>query len=71
LECLNNLKIKKMVSKKEIERGSAHIYIDMRKGNITVYHGDNMKSILFQIKNAEDGSWDKIWRTIRSLKSVK
>ena len=60
-----------MATKKQIETGSAHIYIDMKGGNITVYHGNDMKTILFQVKNVEEGSWDAIWKTIRSLKSVK
>ena len=60
-----------MATKKQVERGSAHIYLDLSKGNITLYHGDNMKRILFQVKNAEEGSWDKIMKTIRSIKSVK
>ena len=59
-----------MATKKKIEQGSAHIYINLSKGDITVYHGDK-KRILFQVKNAEDGSWDKIWKAIRSIKSVK
>lgn len=60
-----------MITKKQIEKGSAHMYIDLRSGNITVYHGENKKTILFQVKNAENGSYDKIWKTLRSLKSVK
>jgi hypothetical protein len=59
-----------MTTKKQIARGSASIFITKQNGNITVYHGsDGVK--LFEIKNVEEGSWDKIWKTIHSLKSVK
>jgi len=60
-----------MATKKQIETGSAHIYIDLKDGNINVYHGDDMKTLLFQVKNVEQGSWDSIWKTLRSIKSVK
>lgn len=55
--------------KKKIEKGSASIKIDLDNGNITVYHGED-EDVLHKIINAEDGSWDKIWELLRSIKSV-
>lgn len=56
--------------KKQVEPGAASIKIKLSKGNIIVYHGTD-KTILEKIENAEEGSWDKIWKTIRNLKSVE
>ena len=60
----------------EKERGEASIFIELKDGDITVYHGTegkniegrgNGKAILKEIKNAKAGSWDKIWGTLLSL----
>ncbi len=52
-----------------IEPGSASIHIDLEHGKIIVKHGTH-DVILKEIDNAEEGSWDKIWDAINSIKSV-
>lgn len=61
----------------EKERGEASIFIELKDGDITVYHGTegqnregrgNGKAILKEIKNAKAGSWDKIWKVLEDLK---
>jgi len=52
----------------EIEKGSAEFKVTLSDGNITITR--NSGHILHEIKDAEEGSFDKIWETIRSLKSV-
>jgi hypothetical protein len=59
-----------MSDKKQIERGSAHVYMILVDGNISVYHGDDMSTLLYEVKNVEEGSWNKIWEAIRNIKSV-
>jgi len=54
---------------KNIERGEASFIADLTDGTITITHGTD-KVILFQAKNAKEGSWDKIWETIKSIESV-
>jgi hypothetical protein len=58
------------MNKPKIEAGAAHFSADLSGGTITVRHGTT-NEILRQIKNAEAGSWDKIWNAIRAIKSVK
>ena len=53
-----------------IEAGAASIHIELSGGNIVVKHGTD-GSVLKEIKNAEAGSWDKLWDTINSIESVK
>ena len=53
-----------------IEAGAASILIDLEGGNIVVKHGTD-GTVLKEIKNAEAGSWDKLWEGIDSIKSVK
>jgi len=51
-----------------MEKGQASILIKLEDGNITVIHGtDNV--VLLDIPNVEVGAWDKIWETLRNLKS--
>lgn len=53
------------------ERGEASILIELKDGNITVWHGTEdkeHKTPLLEIPNAKAGSWDKIWKTLKSLK---
>lgn len=54
----------------ELERGAASIFIELGNSNITVYHGTD-KDTLLEIKKAPAGSWDKIWRALRSIKGKK
>jgi hypothetical protein len=60
---------------KEVAKGSAALYVELKDSNISVYHGDsywlkaNAKTFIF-IKNAIDGSWNEIWDSIRSIKST-
>lgn len=58
--------------KKEIikERGEASIFIELKKGDITVYHGTDGKgkTVLLKKEKVASGSWDKIWKTLNSLK---
>tara|TARA_B100001173_G_scaffold177490_1_gene153286 strand:+ start:1914 stop:2141 length:228 start_codon:yes stop_codon:yes gene_type:complete len=52
-----------------IESGSASIRVDLEHGKIIVKHGTH-DVILKEIDNVEEGSWDKIWDAINSIKSV-
>ncbi len=52
-----------------IDAGAASITISLEDGNISVHHHEG--PLLLEVKNAEAGSWDKIWETLRSLKSKK
>jgi hypothetical protein len=60
---------------KEIEKGSASLYVELKDSNISVYHGDsywlktNFDSLIL-IENAANGSWNEIWDTIKSIKST-
>lgn len=60
---------------KEIEKGSASLYVELKDSNINVYHGDsyllkaNFDSLIL-IENAANGSWNEIWDTIKSIKST-
>lgn len=56
--------------KPKVERGAASIFIQLSNGKITVTHGTAAVT-LHEIKNAQSGSWDKIWKTIRAIKSVE
>ncbi len=50
------------------ETGEASIRIELRSGNITVWHGtEDNGTPLLEILNAKAGSWDKIWETLNSL----
>ena len=49
------------------ERGHASIFVELKDGVITVYHG-TAKEILAQW-TANTGDWDKIWETINKLKA--
>ncbi len=49
--------------KKILEEGAAHMFIELKKGYITVYHGKG-KEVLFK-KHAKKGDWNKIWRAIK------
>lgn len=51
-----------------IDAGNASITITLEDGCISVYHHEG--PLLLEVENAEDGSWDKIWETLHSLKSV-
>ena len=51
------------------ESGAASLKIEMSDGNITVIHGTD-DVVLHKIENAKQGSWNKLWETIKSLKSV-
>ena len=53
-----------------IESGSASIHIDLTYGKIIIKHGTH-GTILKEIDNVEEGSWNKIWETLHSIKSVK
>ncbi|MBC8146506.1 MAG: hypothetical protein H8E98_00805 [Bacteroidetes bacterium] len=54
---------------KNIELGAASIFIELKKGKITVRHG-NCRTILKQIDNCKAGSWDKIWNSISNIESI-
>jgi hypothetical protein len=57
-------------AKKQTEKGEASILIELKKGDITIYHGDQ-GDILLEKKNVEGGSWDKIWDTLKAIKENK
>ena len=51
------------------EMGEASILIELVDGNIIVKHGTEDNGIpLLVKKNVKIGSWDKIWKTLNSLK---
>lgn len=52
-----------------IEKGASSMLIELEDGNITVTHGTD-KAVLFEVINAEKGSWDALWKAIFKLKSV-
>lgn len=56
--------------KQTVEKGAASIVIELENGKITVTHGTAAVT-LHEVENAQAGSWDKIWKTIRALKSVE
>jgi hypothetical protein len=58
----------------DIERGGAHMYIELKDSDIVVYHGDAFKIYknakpMFVINSAKKGSWDELWQSIRSIQS--
>lgn len=61
------------------QKGSAHLYVKLSNGDITVYHGDDVRQFrkldederLFLQKNVRKDSWDKVYNTLMNLKSVK
>ena len=46
--------------------GSAHLYIDLSQGILTIKHGTT-KEILLQRK-ARKGTWENIWRVLQCNK---
>jgi hypothetical protein len=54
----------------EVEIGRAAMIIELINGNIIVRHGSATDEVLLEINDAEAGSWDKIWKTLRNLKSI-
>jgi len=54
----------------KVEDGSASFHADLTDGTLTIKHGSSGR-ILHKVKNVKKGSWDKIWETILSIKSVK
>lgn len=56
--------------KQELEKGGAGIKIVLSDSTITVYHSDD-NSILHEVKQVPEGSWNKIWEAIREIKSAK
>jgi hypothetical protein len=54
----------------ETEIGRAGMIIELINGNIIVKHGSATDEVLLEINDAEAGSWDKIWNTLRNLKSI-
>jgi hypothetical protein len=56
-----------------VERGSAHIYITKTNGEYKVYHGSDVTlrknaKPLYTSENNPEGTWDKIWSTLRGSK---
>jgi len=67
-------KVSKMETGGDIERGGAHMYIELKDSDIVVYHGDAFKIYknakpMFVINSAKKGSWDELWQSIRSIQS--
>lgn len=67
-------KVSKMETGGDIERGGAHMYIELKDSDIVVYHGDAFKIYknakpMFVISGAKKGSWDELWQSIRSIQS--
>jgi hypothetical protein len=57
----------------DVERGSAHIYITKTNGEYKVYHGSDVTlrknaKPLYISKDNPEGTWDKIWSTLRGSK---
>ena len=57
----------------DVERGSAHIYITKTNGEYKVYHGSDVSlrknaKPLYTSENNPEGTWDKIWSTLRGSK---
>lgn len=59
-----------MDTQQKIETGAASVLIELSAGTVTVKHGADDTTILLQIKNAEQGSWNKIWNALSSIKST-
>ena len=52
------------------ETGEASILIELKDGNIIVWHGTEDKEHRYPLlkkKQVEAGSWDKIWETLQAL----
>jgi len=52
------------------ETGQASILIELKDSNIAVKHGDD-KTVLLEKKNVEIGSWNRIWKTLKDLKTIE
>lgn len=52
--------------KTKTERGAADIRIELRDGDITIYHC-NGGAVLAKLPNASEGTWDKMWEYLESL----
>ena len=58
----------------KLERGEAHMYIELKDGHITVYHGDDIEAVknggrfhtVLYTGKAPEGTWDKVWEAIKS-----
>lgn len=51
--------------KREIERGAASLFIELKSGNITVAHGTD-KTELLKLSRVRKGSWDKLIDCLKS-----
>jgi len=51
--------------KVQLEDGSAHFYINLENGVVTVYHGKGSE-ILYRSK-VKKGYWDNLWRAVKSI----
>lgn len=51
----------------DIEKGTASIKIELKKGCITVTHGTD-GDVLYNVDNVPAGTWQKLWDAIKSLK---
>lgn len=49
----------------EREEGMASIIVTLEDSHITVYHGEEPDTVLFE-KEAHKGDWDKIWEALRN-----
>jgi len=59
-----------------VEKGSAHLYIDLRNGNVRIIHGDSVTLkgnpyVVEEVKNVKEGEWLKMVAYILNLKTVK
>lgn len=53
----------------ETERGEASMIIELRDGNIIVKHGENGRILLVK-RGVVEGSWSKIWETLKAIKEI-
>lgn len=50
----------------ELERGQASMRIELTDSCITVWHAED-NVVLAILKDAPDGTWDKIWERLEEL----
>lgn len=54
----------------KVDGGQASILIKLEDGNIIVEHGtEHNGTPLLRIDNAKEGSWDRIWATLKAIES--
>lgn len=64
---MNNFRTPQDLKALGLDAGAAGINLRLSNGNITVYHGSDSNLVLAELKNAPDGTWNRIWEHLDRL----